>query len=470
MSRIIVRPLQAACAAACAVLAPAASAGIIADSVQVIDADFNSLGIPVGPGDTDVGPDHGIFAISAGPSGSTLIVNGGSQLTAGRLVTMSTPSQPPAQVIVSGAGSSIELLGAQQAGRGALDFGSQGTSNLTISGGGQLSFASDASACTETQSFPVGPVCFVAGFGNAAGSNANVVVSGAGSRLDLNPENLDPGTFHVTNIGSAIVLDTGFGTPGGASTATISVLNGGTFETDFAAVAPALSGNANTGTESSTSLVTVSGPGSTWNSNGIVIGNRVDPEGTPVPPTAPQVSGTVIVANGGVINSSVNVFADGLLGGNGTLVGTIINSGGVIAPGLSPGVLTIDGDFLMDGGQLLIEIAGGDLGEFDILSVSGLIEITGGEIFLDFLDGFAPAAGEIFSFLTAGGGVSIGDDVTFGFGGLAAGYQLELDRTSGAFITRTAAVPEPSTLALLTIGLAAFHLRRRSRRGGCARA
>ncbi len=460
----IVRPLSAACAAACAGWAPLASAGIITDSVQVIDANFVSQNLPIGPGDTNVGSDRGIFGISADPAGSTLIVNGGSVLSAGRLVTMSTPSQPPSQVIISGAGSTLEILGAQQTGRAAIDFASQGTSNLTITGGGQLSFSSAASGCTQTQIFPQGPACFVANFGNAAGSNANVVVSGAGSRLDLNPDNLDPGTFHVTNIGGAIVTNTGFVMPGGDSTATVSILNGATFDTDFAAVAGALSGNANTGTESITSFVTVSGAGSTWNSGGMVIGNRVDPNGTPVPETAPDVSGTVIVANGGVINSAINVFDDGVLAGNGTVVGNIINSGGVIAPGLSPGVLTIDGDFLMDRGQLLIEIAGLAPGLFDTLAVSGLIDISGGDIFFDFLDGFVPSLGFTVPFLSAGGGISIADSVTFGFGGLGAGYEFEIDRTSGAFITRATPVPEPETLALLALGLGALCWWRRSGR------
>jgi hypothetical protein len=287
-------------------------------------------------------------------------------------------------------------------------------------------------------------------------------VTGAGSVLDLNPENLDPGTFHVTSIGRATVLSTGFGTPGGDSTATISILNGGTFETDFAAVASATSGNANTGEESITAFVAVSGAGSTWNSGGIVIGNRVDPDGTPVPPTAPDVSGTVVVSSGGVINSAISVFDDGVLAGNGTVIGSIFNSGGVIAPGLSPGVLTIDGNFTMDAGRLLLEIAGLGTGEFDRLIVSGLIDITGGEIFFDFLGGFTPTAGSVIPFLTAAGGVTIGDDVIFGFGGLPTGYDLELDRTSGSFVTRVTPVPEPSVVALLVVGLVALGWRRRN--------
>lgn len=460
--------LQVACAVATAIAAHGASAGIITDGFVVVDADFNQHDVPIGPNDTNTGPDLGVFSLSSGPTGTTLIVDGGSRLTTGRLVTGSTPSGAPAQITISGAGSTIELLGAQQAGRSAIDFASQGTSTLTISGGGQLTFSPTASACTQTSQFGVGPICTVVNIGNAAGSTATVVVTGAGSRLDLDPENLDPDTFHITQIGGAVVTQSGFGTPGGSSLATVSVLNGATFETDFASVAPAVSRDGNTGTESVTSLVTISGTGSTWNSNGIVIGNRVDPDGVPVPPTAPQVSGTVIVANGGVINSDVNVYADGVLGGNGTLVGTIYNSGGVVSPGLSPGVLTIVGDFLMDAGQLLIEIAGLGAGEFDLLDVSGLIDITGGEILLSFLDGFAFTPGQVLPFLTAGAGISIGADMTFAFSGVPDDFTLELDRTSGTLITRLVSVPEPSTLGLLAIGVAALCLgaaHRRAARG-----
>lgn len=202
----------------------------------------------------------------------------------------------------------------------------------------------------------------------------------------------------------------------------------------------------------------MSGAGSTWKSGGIAIGNRVDPDGIPLPPTAPDVSGTVIVANGGVIESDINVFNDGVLAGDGTVVGSIWNSGGVIAPGLSPGVLTVDGNFTMDTGQLLIEIAGLGSGEFDRLIVSGFIAITGGDILLEFLPGFTPTGGSIIPFLTATGGVTIGDAVTFGFSGLPTSYEIELDRTSGSFVTRVTAVPEPPVVALLGIGLFALAL------------
>lgn len=232
--RGILRPLQAACASACAVLAPVASAGIIANSVQVVDPFFNAVDVPIGPGDTNVGPDLGIFAISSSTTGSSLLVNGGSTLAAGRLVTASTASEPPAQVVVSGSGSSIELLEVQQkpTGFSAVDLASQGFGNLTISGGGRVGFSPSAAPCTNTLVFSAGPLCFVANFTNGAGSTASVTVTGAGSVLDLNPEHLDPATFHVTGIGRANVQSTGFGTPGGDSTATVSILNGGTFETD----------------------------------------------------------------------------------------------------------------------------------------------------------------------------------------------------------------------------------------------
>jgi len=291
----------------------------------VVDADFNQHDVPIGPNDTNTGPDLGVFSLSSGPTGTTLIVDGGSRLTTGRLVTGSTPSGAPAQITISGAGSTIELLGAQQAGRSAIDFASQGTSTLTISGGGQLTFSPTASACTQTSQFGVGPICTVVNIGNAAGSTATVVVTGAGSRLDLDPENLDPDTFHITQIGGAVVTQSGFGT-----------------------------------------------------------------------------------------------------------------------------------------------LAGLGAGEFDLLDVSGLIDITGGEILLSFLDGFAFTPGQVLPFLTAGAGISIGADVTFAFSGVPDDFTLELDRTSGTLITRLVSVPEPSTLGLLAIGVAALCLgaaHRRAARG-----
>src|SRR5690606_6994363 len=67
-----------------------------------------------------------------------------------------------------------------------------------------------------------------------------------------------------------------------------------------------------------------------------------------------SVTGTVYVGNG-----STDGAINGVLGGTGVVEGNIVvRGGGLYAPGNSPGLSSIVGDLLFDGGWLEIEIAG----------------------------------------------------------------------------------------------------------------
>ncbi|TQV74336.1 hypothetical protein [Denitrobaculum tricleocarpae] len=102
-------------------------------------------------------------------------------------------------------------------------------------------------------------------------------------------------------------------------------------------------------------------------------------------------SGSVIVSNQATLSASrVLVGAGGILSGNGTINANVSVEGGLVAPGLSPGELMIDGDFTLSDGELVIEIAGLGPGEFDLLNVSGAANFIGGTILFDFIDGFVP--------------------------------------------------------------------------------
>lgn len=425
------------------------------DATFVVDANFqNFVPLEVDPADTvtDIGPDLGFFLNSSSPGGAVLEVNGGSKLAGGRLVTISE-SDVPGSVVVTGVGSSIDLTRSGPSSPGVLDFASQGSSNLSILDGGAITFQTPEGACPEFQ-------CGAGVIGNAAGTNANVVISGAGSLLDLATD-----TGQIAVFGQAIHIDdeTGFvfGEAGGQTNVNISVQDGGSLETGFAFVARSSEAGANSGTESVNTVVTVTGNDSTWGSDGIAIGFNNDS------PTSPDVNGTVIVSNGATIVSDVFVGDGGLLGGNGTVIGTINNFGGTVAPGLSPGVLSIDGDFVMESGSLLIEVAGLETGLFDVLDVTGEIDISGGEIFFEFSD-FLPSADDFLQFLVAGSGVSISDDVTFGFGGAAAGFQFAIDAATGSFTAMNDArpVPEPSPMSLIALGVLALIYRRIKPRHG----
>ena len=126
----------------------------------------------------------------------------------------------------------------------------------------------------------------------------------------------------------------------------------------------------------------------------------------------------------------------GSFGGAGTINGSAIdpldnptnffNLGGTIAPG-DPSELTIDGNLLFSGGLLDIKIAG--VNDLDQIDVTGLAQITGGTLELDFINGFAPHKGDVYEFLV-GNDVGAALFASVVITGLAPGFQYAL--TPGA--------------------------------------
>ena len=85
------------------------------------------------------------------------------------------------------------------------------------------------------------------------------------------------------------------------------------------------------------------------------------------------------------------VNRNGRLEGTGRVAAPALNAGGYIAPGLSPGTLTIEGDYeQLPTGVLVIEYAGLNPGEFDVLHVTGQTTL-GGRLEVHFRGGFSPA-------------------------------------------------------------------------------
>ena len=85
--------------------------------------------------------------------------------------------------------------------------------------------------------------------------------------------------------------------------------------------------------------------------------------------------GSAVVNNGHVVGDSV-IYSGSSLGGNGLFTGDFWNLSGVVAPGNSIGVITIDGDYRQDAaGALVLEFGGG---QHDALEVSGRAYLDGG--------------------------------------------------------------------------------------------
>lgn len=177
-------------------------------------------------------------------------------------------------------------------------------------------------------------------------------------------------------------------------------------------------------------------------------------------------TGVISTRGDGVINAAIVLGTGGVLMGTGTVGPSVLNYGGIIRPGFSPGRLTIDGSYTDIGGRIEIEI--GPHGS-DFLDVLGALSLQGTAIEFRFVDGFAPSAGFNVDFLDADGGLSL-VGLQLSFSGLEPGFlfALDIDLESGQLAFRAlndgVAVPEPGMFMLLGLaGLAAVEATRRRR-------
>ncbi len=104
---------------------------------------------------------------------------------------------------------------------------------------------------------------------------------------------------------------------------------------------------------------------------------------------------------GGLIVVSNVTLQGGVLSGSGTITGDLVNSGGYISPGHSPGTITVAGNFTQDkDGTLILEAAGADPDQIDQLHVTGTATL-GGNLNVKLLDAFAPDPNDTFGAIAA---------------------------------------------------------------------
>jgi T5SS/PEP-CTERM-associated repeat protein len=137
--------------------------------------------------------------------------------------------------------------------------------------------------------------------------------------------------------------------------------------------------------------------------------------------------GKLTIGPGGTLKGSGKIFADlNLAGGT-----SEFPFSSILAPANSTGTLTIEGDVVQEPGSVIeIEIAGTAAGQFDVLAVTGDITL-GGDVFLEFTDGFAPHQGDAFEFLDVSG-AQAGSFANVELRNLAPGFQFDLRRDGGA--------------------------------------
>ncbi len=181
--------------------------------------------------------------------------------------------------------------------------------------------------------------------------------------------------------------------------------------------------------------------------------------------------GTVTVGMGSKLTGAVSILSGGRLMGTGSVVGNVTNSAGTVAPGNSPGTLTVQGNYAQAALAVMdLQIDGTAAGQYDQLIVTGSADLRG-QLLLDFLDGYAPKAGETFDILSFGSITNYSP--TYVVQGLAPGWQFSVAPHGGTYtltsLSNAVAVPEPGGLGALA-RVAACGLAWRWRRRGCSTA
>ncbi len=183
-------------------------------------------------------------------------------------------------------------------------------------------------------------------------------------------------------------------------------------------------------------------------------------------------TGTVVVNGSTLTANTIEIGANGYLGGNGTITGNIINYG-IVNPGNSPGTLVVDGSFVNGlGGRLVMEIESNGQGGYNtdhlIFKNGTTVSLTGLDVQFRFLGATDPNAFKasggflINNFLQGqdaqGNLVNLAPETFAGtsFSARADSYTIQnfvFSPTAGATFA-AAPVPEPEQWAMLLAGLA----------------
>lgn len=130
----------------------------------------------------------------------------------------------------------------------------------------------------------------------------------------------------------------------------------------------------------------------------------------------------IIVINGSA--SQVTVFDKGILKGTGTISELVVEAGGRVAPGNSPGILNVGDTVLSSGSLFEVEIAGTEAGSgYDQLKVTGTISVDDSVLDLVLIDDFRPESGNKFVIVDNDGS----DAVTGTFRDAPEGSTINID-------------------------------------------
>ncbi len=455
------------------------------------DALTSTLPIPGSAAVINVAGDNtiqGNFSIPTGGGGTSYLVNAGTLTLSGTITSAATGRS----VSLRGNGNGF-ITGNMTTGSGAWFVSKDaGSGTWTLSGtntyngttsvsAGTLQFAKRASLYNSTTASWTATNIFVNNGGtlafNVGGANEFTTsdidtlkalgsATGGflnGSSLGLDTTNASGGTFSyatpITNTNSntnAVGL-----TKLGLNTLSLSGANTYTGPTNVNAGILAITA---TGAISGTTLVKIANGATLDVSAFNGLGNFA-------------VGGAQTVNDNGTVSGNLNV--SGTLSGSGSVTGTVTAlTGSIIAPGNSPGTLTISSDFaLQSGSHLAFELGTTSPGGSDQLAIASGNVTLGGSLDLSLLGSYVANPSDVFTLILDGGASPVAGtfsnvtpiDATTGTITLGGGqqflinYAANLDGGGVANDVTAMLVPEPGTCAVLLAGASLLMARRRRR-------
>jgi hypothetical protein len=246
---------------------------------------------------------------------------------------------------------------------------------FTTTGAGNRTTRNGTGTLTVTKTFALGaPITFGAGATTVAATVSAVSLGAVSVTIDASAAGVTSSTLTLNAPTTWSGGDNTLNLFGGTATLNINssfaVTGDGTLSAAFSPLIHV--GSTGSITTSNTGTVTI---GPVLHNDGTI---TVSSGTTAIPGALAQAAGQTIVAAGATLTGSVTLNG-GTLKGGGTVNGSVANTSATVAPGSSPGVLTITGDYSQgSAGTLSEDITGTTPGtQFDRLIVGGSATLDG---------------------------------------------------------------------------------------------
>jgi T5SS/PEP-CTERM-associated repeat protein len=288
--------------------------------------------------------------------------------------------------------------------------GNAGTGTLTVTGGGTVT--ANGTGATVAETALANGTIMVDGEGAVMDVAGNLVVAAFGKgQIQITNDALvlsdsatigfEPGSMGNASVDNAAWEMTGNFSVGAYGEGNLEILNGGVVENEVGTVNSSVPRPGDPPNPLSTATVAGSNAsgGSRWLSRGDLLVGMTGPA-------------ELRLLDGGFAASETEAYIgpQGSLAGDGSLSAPLVRNDGVVAPGTSPGTLTIDGNFTQHAsGKLQIELASPN--SYDVLNVTGQANL-GGTLEIILLEGFLPAPTDTFDILAAGSRLGTFSNVT----------------------------------------------------------